>query len=63
MNQGGWIRNPRYPAIPGMRVIPAGEVPELGIRHGREIYRMVSGREELLYLNFPKGSPECLYQM
>ena len=63
MEEGGWVRNPRYPAVPAMRVIPAGEVPELGIRHGGEIYGMVSGREEPLYLNFPKGIPEYLYQM
>ena len=63
MEESGWVQNPRYPAVPAMRVIPAGEVPELGIRHGRGIYGMVSGREEPLYLNFPKGIPEYLYQM
>jgi len=60
---GGWVQNPRYPAIPEMRVIPAGEVPELGIRHGREIYEMVSGKETLSYLNVPEEIPELLYKV
>jgi glucose-6-phosphate isomerase len=58
--EGGWVQNPRYPAVSPVRVIPAGEVPELGIRQGREIYGMVSGREDLSYLNAPEGIPERL---
>ncbi len=58
--EGGWMRNPRYPAVPPVRVIPAGEVPELGIRHGRGIYEMVSGREDLSYLNLPEEIPDRL---
>ena len=60
MEEGGWVRNPCYPAIPAMRVIPAGEVPKLGIRHGRGIYEMVSERGDLSYLNHPKKIPDCL---
>lgn len=60
MEDGGWVRNPRYPAVPPMRVIPAGEVPELGIRHGRRIYEMVSRRGDLSYLNSPEKIPEQL---
>ncbi len=54
--EGRWVRNARYPAVPPVRVIPAVEVPELGIRHGRGIYEMVSGKESLLYPNSPKES-------
>jgi len=61
--EGGWVRNPRYPAVSPMRVIPAGEVPELGIRHGRGIYGMVSGKESLLYLNSPGEIPKQLYKV
>lgn len=57
MEEGRWMQNPRYPAVPAMRVIPAGEVPELGIRHGRGIYEMVSRREGLSYLNSPEEVP------
>ena len=53
----GWVRNPRYPAVPLLRVIPVVEVPELGIRHGREIYEMGSRRVDLLYLNSPEEVP------
>ena len=60
MEEGGWVQNPRYPAIPAMRVIPAGEVPKLGIRHGRGIYEMVSERGDLSYLNHPKKIRDCL---
>jgi glucose-6-phosphate isomerase len=63
MEEGGWVRNPRYPAVPAMRVIPAGEVPELGIRHGRGIYEMVSGKESLLYPNSPGEIPKQLYKV
>ena len=63
MEEGGWARNPRYPAVPAMRVIPAGEVPELGIRHGRGIYEMVSGKESLLYPNSPGEIPKQLYKV
>ena len=62
MEEGGWVRNPRYPAVPPMRLVPAGEVPELGIRHGREIYGMVSGREDLSYLNLPEMIPDRSYR-
>ena len=57
MEEGGWVRNSRYPVVPPVRVIPAGEVPELGIRHGRGIYEMVSRREGLSYLNSPEEVP------
>ena len=63
MEDGGWVQNPRYPAVPVMRGIPAGEVPELGIRHGRGIYEMVSERENLSYLNSPGEIPEQLYKV
>jgi len=53
----GCARNPRYPAVPPIRVILAGEVPEPGIKHGRGIYEMVSGRENLSYLNAPGEVP------
>jgi len=62
MEEGGWVQNPCYPAIPAMRVIPAGEVPELGIRHGGGIYGMVSGREDLSYLNLPEKIPDRPYR-
>jgi len=55
--EGRWVRNARYPAVPPVRVIPAVEVPELGIRHGRGIYEMVSRREGLSYLNSPEEVP------
>jgi glucose-6-phosphate isomerase len=58
MEVGGWVQNPRYPAIPAMSVIPAGEVPEMGIRHGRGIYGMASRREDFSYLNFPEEIPD-----
>jgi len=35
-------------------------VPEPGIKHGRGIYEMVSGRENLSYLNAPGEVPEWL---
>ncbi|WP_301664611.1 hypothetical protein [Methanoculleus frigidifontis] len=54
MGGGVWVQNPRYPAVPPVRMIAAGEVPELGIRHGRGIYAMVSQREDLMYLNTPE---------
>jgi glucose-6-phosphate isomerase len=60
MEEGGWVQNPRYPAVPPMRMIPAGEAPELGIRHGRGIYGMVLGREDLSYLNLPEMIPDRL---
>ena len=60
MEEGGWVQNPRYPAIPAMRVIPAGEVPAPGIRHGRGIYEMVSERGDLSYLDHPKKIRDCL---
>jgi glucose-6-phosphate isomerase len=60
MEVGGWVRNPRYPVVPPMRVIPAGEAPELGIRHGRDLYEMVSGKEDLSYLNSPEKTPDRL---
>ena len=56
MEEGGWVRNSRYPTVPPMSVIPAGEVPEPGIGHGRGIYGMVSGREKLSYLNLQRRS-------
>ena len=62
MVDGGWVQNPRYPAVPPMRVIPAGEVPELGIRHSREIYEIISQREDLSYLNSPEKIPDCFYK-
>ena len=62
MEVGGWVRNPRYPAVPPMRVIPAGEVPELGIWHGGEIYGMISQREDLSYLNSPEKIPDRFYK-
>ncbi len=63
MEEGRWMQNPRYPAVPAMRVIPAGKVPELGIRHGRGIYEMVSGKESLLYPNSPGEIPKQLYKV
>jgi len=51
MEEAGWKHNPRYSAVPPMRVCDAREVPALGIRHGREMYEMVSRREDLSYLN------------
>ena len=33
--EGRWCGTHLYPAVPPVRVIPAVEVPELGIRHGR----------------------------
>ncbi|NLZ31451.1 MAG: glucose-6-phosphate isomerase [Methanomicrobiales archaeon] len=58
--EGGWVQNPRYPAVPPVRVIPPGEVPELGIRHGRRIYAMVSGKGDLSYLNSLERVPDRL---
>ena len=63
MEEGGWVQNPRYPAVPPMRMIPAGEAPAPGIRHGRGIYGMVSGREDMSYLNSPEEIPEHFYSM
>ena len=60
MEEGGWVRNPRYPAVSPVRAIPAGEVPKLGIRHGRGIYEMVSERGDLSYLNSPEKTPDRL---
>ncbi|RXE55913.1 glucose-6-phosphate isomerase [Methanoculleus taiwanensis] len=62
MEGGVWVRNPRYPAVPPLRVIAAVEVPELGIRHGRGIYEMVSQREDLAYLNAPEKIPDDFYK-
>nr|WP_301664627.1 hypothetical protein [Methanoculleus sp. FWC-SCC1] len=58
MEGGVWVRNTRYPAVTSVRVVAAGEVPELGIRHGREIYELVSQREDLAYLNAPEKIPD-----
>jgi len=63
MEEGGWVQNPRYPAVPPLRVIPAGEVPELGIRHGRGIYEMVSRRVDLSYLNSSREILERLHEI
>ena len=61
--EGGWVWNPRYPAVPAIRVTSAAEVPELGIRHGRGIYEMVSRREELSYLNHPENNSNEFYKI
>lgn len=63
MEGGEWIQNPRYPAVPPLRVIAAVEVPELGIRHGRGIYAMVLEREDLSYLNAPEKIVDGFYKM
>jgi len=63
MKEGGWVQNPHYPAVPPVRVIPAGEVPELGIRHGRGVYEMVSEKEDLSYLSSPEKIPDRFYKM
>jgi glucose-6-phosphate isomerase len=54
MEGGAWVRNPLYPELPDVQVVRAEEMPKLGIRHGRGIYEMVAGREDLLFLNEPE---------
>jgi len=63
MKEGGWVQNPHYPAVPPLKVIPAGEVPELGIRHGRGVYEIVSEKEDLSYLSSPEKIPDRFYKM
>ncbi len=60
MEEGGWVPNPRYPVVPPMHVSDAREVPALGIRHGREMYEMVSRREDLSYLHDCERIPDIL---
>ncbi len=62
MEGGVWVRNPRYSAVSPMRVVAAEEVPELGIRHGRRIYELVSQREDLSYLNAPEKIADHFYK-
>jgi len=51
-----WVWNARYPAVPPIRMLPASEVPALGILHGRGIYLMVEEREQMSFLNAPENS-------
>jgi len=56
MEGGAWVRNPRYHIVPPIRIVPASEMPELGILDGRGIYRMLEGREQMSFLNEPENS-------
>ncbi|MDD4255874.1 MAG: glucose-6-phosphate isomerase family protein [Methanofollis sp.] len=49
-----WLRNSRYPVVPPIREIPAREIPELGTRHGKGIYDLVSRSADLSFLNEPE---------
>lgn len=50
---GQLVPNVRYGALPRLRVIPAQEYPELGLRHGRPIYDLIQTPERLRFLSFP----------
>jgi len=50
---GQLVPNVRYGALPRLRVIPAREYPELGLRHGRPIYDLIQTPERLRFLSFP----------
>lgn len=54
MGGGAWVRNSLYPVVPPIRMVPASEVPELGILHGRGIYEMVAEKENMSFLNEPE---------
>ncbi len=51
------VPNPRYHALPAVRVEPAREYPQLGLRHGRPIYELIKTPEMLRFLSFPDLLP------
>jgi glucose-6-phosphate isomerase len=50
---GQFIPNPRYGALPPLRVVSAHEYPELGLRHGQPIYELIRIPERLRFLSYP----------
>ncbi len=51
------VPNPRYHALPPVRVERAREYPQLGLRHGRPIYELIQTPEILRFLSFPDLTP------
>jgi len=47
------VPNIRYGTLPPVRVEPAREYPQLGLRHGRPIYELIKTPEILRFLSFP----------
>lgn len=47
------IPNPRYGALPPLRVQHARDYPELGLRHGRPIYELIKTPDRLRFLSYP----------
>ncbi|MFN4218132.1 MAG: glucose-6-phosphate isomerase family protein [Candidatus Bipolaricaulia bacterium] len=52
--EGLLIPNPRYNSLPPLRVVPACEYPELGLRHGPLIYELIKTPERLRFLSCPE---------
>ncbi|WP_165077869.1 glucose-6-phosphate isomerase family protein [Methanogenium sp. MK-MG] len=54
MEKNGWEKNPRYLAASPFREQSARDAPEPGIRHGMDIYALISGSADLSFLNEPE---------
>lgn len=50
---GQLIPNVRYGALPPLRVVSAREYPELELRHGQPIYKLIETPEHLRFLSYP----------